>query len=532
MDFKETDPQKKTFFILLFLAIIFIAGVVLVWQRFIQPKATAGVPSLFFETNPTTLQASANFDLSLKVNPNNTSFNAFELYITYDSSKVEFQNVSNQAESLNSSYLLVTKTVDATNNLITLIGTKTGTPFSGSTAVELAKVAMKVKAGVSGDIVFSWGANTKLGDNLTIEKQNGTFTVGSAGGGASVFFSSSASSYQPGQNFDLDINLNTNNQQVKAMDAVFFYDDAKVSFRGSSPEQSIVIDSASGFDTSLAIKTVDTTTKKITIGLAAQGGSNPTPVVGSDIKVATVQFTIKSGAQGTMSFAADTASTVYDLQTQNILTNRPTYSVTIGSVNATNTPTPTTEPGSTNTPIPGVNINLKLKFQGILKKPNTATIMPVKVTVSGKGTPGPQGRVGDFTVDENGIWSGRVDFVSFPPGSDYKVFVKGPKHLQKRVCDNAPSESFPGSYHCENGVITLAPGGNALDFSTIYQLVGDLPQQDGVVNSYDISLVRNNLGKSDAPTLALADLNLDGIVDSQDYSLVIAALSIRSDEGE
>ena len=65
-------------------------------------------------------------------------------------------------------------------------------------------------------------------------------------------------------------------------------------------------------------------------------------------------------------------------------------------------------------------------------------------------------------------------------------------------------------------------------------MVGDLPQQDGLVNSYDISLVRNNIGVAGSQhpaVLALADLNLDGIVDSQDYSLVIAALSIRSDEG-
>ena len=65
-------------------------------------------------------------------------------------------------------------------------------------------------------------------------------------------------------------------------------------------------------------------------------------------------------------------------------------------------------------------------------------------------------------------------------------------------------------------------------------MVGDLPQQDGVVNSYDISLARNNIGVAgsyDPAVLALADLNLDGIVDSQDYSLVIAALSIRADEG-
>ena len=72
--------------------------------------------------------------------------------------------------------------------------------------------------------------------------------------------------------------------------------------------------------------------------------------------------------------------------------------------------------------------------------------------------------------------------------------------------------------------------GDYFDFTGIYLLVGDLPEQDGIVNSYDISLVRNLIGKTDVASLRQADLNLDGAVNAQDYSLVIAALSVRQDE--
>jgi hypothetical protein len=139
-------------------------------------------------------------------------------------------------------------------------------------------------------------------------------------------------------------------------------------------------------------------------------------------------------------------------------------------------------------------------------------------------------QTGIFTVDDNGIWTGRVTFSNVTPGGQYTLYVKGPKHLQKKICDNNPSETYPATYYCDQGRIVLREGENNLDLSKILLLIGDLPDQDGIVNSYDTSLVRNNLGRSDEEALRLADVNFDGIVNTQDYSLIIAALSIRLDE--
>jgi hypothetical protein len=72
-----------------------------------------------------------------------------------------------------------------------------------------------------------------------------------------------------------------------------------------------------------------------------------------------------------------------------------------------------------------------------------------------------------------------------------------------------------------------------LDFSKIYLLGGDLPVnglQDGVVDSLDTSYIRNNLGKTDADVISIADINLDGRIDTQDWSAVIYALSVKTDE--
>ena len=139
-----------------------------------------------------------------------------------------------------------------------------------------------------------------------------------------------------------------------------------------------------------------------------------------------------------------------------------------------------------------------------------------------------------FTADANGIWSGTVNLTDVSAGSGYSLYIKGPKHLSKRICDPNPSETSPATYRCANGALTLQGGANTFDFSNVYLLSGDLPEQDsaqnGIVDAYDLSFVRLNLGSRDMKVLSIADLNLDGIIDSQDYSLVIASLNVKYDE--
>lgn len=184
------------------------------------------------------------------------------------------------------------------------------------------------------------------------------------------------------------------------------------------------------------------------------------------------------------------------------------------------------QPTGTNDP----TFNFKLKFQGINKKPaDKYNSIPVKISaVDGTGVK-IEGS-GTFTADDAGVWTGKVSFKGLKTGTGFYFLVKGPKHIQKRICTLAPTEQYPGSYRCRGQErITLAAD-SVPDFSKIYLLTGDLPNQDGLVDSYDLSLIRNNIGKTDDNVIKLADLNFDGIVDTQDHSLIIAALSIAYDE--
>ena len=551
MNKNSSNSKFKFSGTLLLLLLTLLAGALFLYRKIgVKPKAAPGVPTLSFAIDPVSVTSSQNFDLILNVNPNNASFYAFELYTSFDPSKIEFQDNANLAQNITSTYLLVKSSVDTINNLITIIGTRTGSPFTGSSDIEIARVKMKVKANVSGDMVFNWGNNTKLGSNIAIEKVNGTFKIG----GAVLLIdipsviidpSTGVAIAQRGQNVDVQAFLTTGSNQVKATDFILPYDDTRLTFQNTMDlAQNIEINPSSGFDTQLVIKNVDPVAKKVTIALQTQ-----TPVQGDNILLATIKFVVKLDApDGLVELLPDTASTVYDLRTQNVLGCVGGFKLTVGqSVSITppgpsDTPGPSPTPGPSDTPGPSPTptppqstiLNLKIKLQGILSRPNQANSLPVKVTVNSIKRSITKSVITDFNVDNNGIWSEQAVFSGLPVASDYKVYIKGPKHLQKRICEKTPQETFPGSYHCEDGAINLRAGNNNLDFSGIYQLVGDLPQQDGVVNSYDISLARNNIGVAgsyDPAVLALADLNLDGIVDSQDYSLVIAALSIRADEG-
>lgn len=196
-------------------------------------------------------------------------------------------------------------------------------------------------------------------------------------------------------------------------------------------------------------------------------------------------------------------------------------------------PPPTLTSGSTPPSSSGATLNLKLKFQGITKKPANTTSMGVTVKVVGNGIEATTTTPVAFQADDSGIWQPTAPIVfnkTIPAGTGYAVFVKGDKNTQKKICVSTPTETSGGTYRCTTGGITLSSAVNTLDFSGIILMGGDLPVQDGVVNSYDTTLVRNNLGKKDTNALSIADINKDGIVDTQDYSLIIYALSFRFDE--
>lgn len=185
---------------------------------------------------------------------------------------------------------------------------------------------------------------------------------------------------------------------------------------------------------------------------------------------------------------------------------------------------------------PDLSMKMKLRFQGIVQKvPAEYNSMNVKVMITGGGLTERKETVATFKQVSNELWEGTVGFNgTFPAtASNYAIFVKGPKHLQRKICDRDAKDDENGFYTCTDyaeSFITLNKGDNEVDLSNIIQPAGDLPMnnnQDGVIDSIDLVYLRSKLGSKNAADFATGDLNLDGIIDSQDHSLPVKVLDLN-----
>lgn len=199
------------------------------------------------------------------------------------------------------------------------------------------------------------------------------------------------------------------------------------------------------------------------------------------------------------------------------LTPTPTGTITI---------TPSLTP--TATPIPGsvVNLAFKVKFQGIATK---KADQKVKITVKRDNFSKPLEDI-TVTASSSGVYSGSVALAGVAPGN-YQIYIKGPKHLAKKFCRDNQEDRCTS-----NETLALIVGENTFDFSKTILEGGDLPnpndggKQDGVVNSVDFGLVNNRLGSTAAEDLAIADLDLNGIVNVTDRILLRITLETRYEE--
>jgi hypothetical protein len=175
-------------------------------------------------------------------------------------------------------------------------------------------------------------------------------------------------------------------------------------------------------------------------------------------------------------------------------------------------------------------LNMKVRFQGIPEAPKVQYgKMNVNVMLKGGGQQVKKQLV-EFTAQSDGVWTGSMGVDGISDITKYELLIKGPKHLTKKICANNPSEQIPGTYRCQNADINLQKGDNNLDFSNIILLGGDLPQQDGIINALDFAFVRQHLGSQNPDDLARGDINLDGIIDTQDHTIIKTALEFKYDE--
>ncbi|MCR4326149.1 MAG: dockerin type I domain-containing protein [Candidatus Roizmanbacteria bacterium] len=221
-------------------------------------------------------------------------------------------------------------------------------------------------------------------------------------------------------------------------------------------------------------------------------------------------------------------------------TPSPTLGVSpTASAQATATPAPTTQPTATPTPTPtpsptprptatptlaptatptsaphAIQVNLSVRFQGITKKPIATYCQNKKVKVTIKGSSLSQPKVlNDIVVTANnqGIYTGSFSLTDIQAGNNYTMAIKGPQHLQR---------VFTGA--------NFQLGENTANLTTTPLFVGDFPLQDGVLNQQDVQFLKSRVLSSQENQAA--DVNCDGVVNGNDYSLLIESMKIKYDD--
>ncbi len=179
----------------------------------------------------------------------------------------------------------------------------------------------------------------------------------------------------------------------------------------------------------------------------------------------------------------------------------------------------------------------------ILPQPNypaSTAVVTVRTKLYGISTPNQRvkavavavGRVGDqhfetlpseFVLQENsdGTFSGDVAFPNFRDGTKFSLMIKADTFLQRRICNSDAGEITLGQYRCIEPSLTIRAGQkNSFDFSKMSLIPGDLGAIDGVLNGYDLNLLRSNLGKNTPEAVGQADLNRDGTLDNKDFEIL------------
>jgi len=364
-------------------------------------------------------------------------------------------------------------------------------------------------------------------------------------GAGTLSLTSSVANPTVGQEFWVEARVNTA-EKVSMFDLVISYNKAIVDVMPAG-EGDVVVNSLYDCRT---VKTDDNNGKIILQGAiknvvcgTARFEDNPPAQVTGNVLLA--KFKVKGIAAGNpqisfgnpniiYGFNPNQADTIITLSAKNplVITIVAGSGATATPGGPTATPTVTGSPTATPTTPPGGNpvLNFKIKFQGVTVK---RADQKVKVIVK-KGSLNKT--FGDVSVvsDDNGIYSGSVTLTEVPAGGNYKIFIKGPKHLARKFCENNQAGRCVGS-----GKVTLAAGANTFDFSKIVLEAGDLPnpsdsnKQDGVVNSVDYSLWKSRIGNEDADSLAVADVNFDGIVNfTGDWMLMRVTLETKYEEEE
>jgi hypothetical protein len=174
-------------------------------------------------------------------------------------------------------------------------------------------------------------------------------------------------------------------------------------------------------------------------------------------------------------------------------------------------------------------MTFKIKFTGVSDKAAEGAKAKIRFT---RGATDLETSPIEFVHIGDGIYEATITLKTYlPAGSGYTIYVKGEKHLARRFCSSSGQ-----SQRCVgNGNITIPTTGTSVfDFTKLALEPGDLPPQDGKVDSTDFAKIISLLNKlcSDLTEneKAVADLDYNGCVNIRDAFFMRKTLETKFDE--
>ncbi len=199
-------------------------------------------------------------------------------------------------------------------------------------------------------------------------------------------------------------------------------------------------------------------------------------------------------------------------------------------------PTPTPTPTPTNW---YQTLKFRMKFAGVTGDGADGASVKARIVNPSIGF---DQQTSAFTVTHvgGGIYEGTVSFENYgsqpalPVKDGYEITLKGEKHVARKFCrvDGQTSRcTGPGLIYIG---ATTVPSTQTFDFTGLALEPGDLPEQDGVVNTNDFNKVKAAMAKAcidltDQEKLT-ADLDYSGCVNVKDAFLLRKTLETRYDE--
>lgn len=369
-----------------------------------------------------------------------------------------------------------------------------------------------------------------LKERLEIRRQAAFGTV-------DVLLSPGAKTENVGREFSVGIKIQALAKRISGVDLSLTYDKDVLEVVNLSGNTT----GANSF-TNEFIANKGTETGKIRLSVLAKKSSLELPT--GEITVATITFKGKKAGSSQVAFTDDYQIVGFSSQQEDVslgIANKTGGNYTIALLltpTPSNTPTPPNTPTSTPTPSPtptptptqtptptpfSPQISFAIKFTGMGE---TKPALKVKLTVVNDVSGNKKDFSGiEVSADINRIYhpSTWLTLTDIPTGPNYNLFVKGPKHLKRRMAAR----------------ISLYPNQdtrNNFDWTGKPLEPGDLPdpnqnfKQDGKVDAHDASLLLDRLYFQTESDLAVADLNYDGIVNLNDFSLLVATLSQKYED--